>query len=138
MAQDEIAVAAFSSPPATRWTVNQHDEGPSKFQMCSAHLVLKPTYKPWPNPRARPYSPNSAGARRFYSSPRRRRSPRLATPAPGAAGARYLTRQLSAISKVPCRNPETQRLPTDYCNSPRAEYQSMVVATRFKFEFLPE
>lgn len=39
----------------------------------------KASYKPWPNPRVRPYSPNSAGARKFYSSPRRRRSPRLAS-----------------------------------------------------------
>ena len=73
--------------------------------MCSAHLVLKPTYKPWPNPRVRPYSPNSAGARKFYSSPRRRRSPRLATPAAGAASAISLAGYLPS-ARYPAETPK--------------------------------
>ena len=105
MAQDEIVWRPFPPRRPPRWTVDQRDEGPSKFQMCSAHLVLKPTYKPWPNPRVRPYSPNSAGARKFYSSPRRRRSPRLATPAAGAASAISLAGYLPS-ARYPAETPK--------------------------------
>lgn len=126
MAQDENAGLLLS--------VDQRDGGPSKFQMCSAHLLLKPG----PTRQFVRIGPHSFRGREeilFLTAPAPLASPRLsqvATPAAGAAGARYLTRQLS---RYPA---ETQRLPTDYCNPPRAEYQSMVVATRFKSEFLPE
>lgn len=80
--------------------------------MLSPPITKAYLYKPWPNPTVRPYChPNSAGARKFCFSPRRRRSPRNS----GGRSSRLAARAISLASYLPsARYPAETPKPRGY------------------------